>query len=382
MFASKSIRAALSLLALALAFTSAALQAQVVSVGAGQTQTNTGTITTGPPGQGIFQIAGGGTLNNNGTIFDNALGTNAGTINNNANATFFNNSGNLTNFGSISNAGSLFNQADLQNIGTITNSGQFSGSGSITNSGTFSNSGLANLGFMTNNATLTSSGTLGIFGTLQNNGTITSTGLLTNSSLLINNFGATMNIGQNSLFNPNIGSLQLIDNVGTVNMLGGNFLNANQGSSFYGQGVVNGNVVLGGLISPGNCQCLFTNTPTSEPGTLTINGDYTQTSTGLYNAQLGDRINISGNASLAGTLSFSIFPGFTVHAADSFIVMTFDSSTGAFDTLNLPALDPSLFWEVEYNQNDVTLFADTPEPTSLILLASGFGGLFFRRHKR
>ena len=90
---------------------------------------------------------------------------------------------------------------------------------------------------------------------------------------------------------------------------------------------------------------------------------------------------LEADASLAGTLSFSIFPGFTIHSGDHFVLMTFSSSSGAFDSLALPTISPDLRWVVDYNQDDVSLSA-APEPSSIALLLSGFGGLFLRRSRR
>lgn len=61
-------------------------------------------------------------------------------------------------------------------------------------------------------------------------------------------------------------------------------------------GLINGNVTNNGTVNPGN-----------SPGTLSINGDFTQTSSGTLQIEIAsssvfDRLVVSGNAALAGTL--------------------------------------------------------------------------------
>jgi hypothetical protein len=49
-----------------------------------------------------------------------------------------------------------------------------------------------------------------------------------------------------------------------------------------------------------------------------------------------DQLAVSGAATLAGTLSVSLTGGFVPSSGNEFQVMTFASSTGTFDTLDLP----------------------------------------------
>lgn len=58
-----------------------------------------------------------------------------------------------------------------------------------------------------------------------------------------------------------------------------------------GAGVINGDVTNNGIVAPGN-----------SPGTLTVNGNYTQTASGTLQIEPGDLLLVSGRASLAGTL--------------------------------------------------------------------------------
>jgi hypothetical protein len=123
---------------------------------------------------------------------------------------------------------------------------------------------------------------------------------------------------------------------GTTN-LGGGTLTAGtgvniQGGNFFGPGTINGDVTNAAQLSPG--------TPTS-PGILTINGSYTQTSTGVLNIKVGgltpgtqyDQLNVSGLATLAGTLNIILINMFSPNIGDTFVILTYGSRFGAFSTV-------------------------------------------------
>jgi len=102
-----------------------------------------------------------------------------------------------------------------------------------------------------------------------------------------------------------------------------------------GSGVINGNVVNNGVVSPGN-----------SPGILTINGDFTQTAAGtllieLASTSVFDQLVVNGNAALAGTLQIESFGGFVPQYGQQFDFLLANSITGEFDTIALP--NPELF---------------------------------------
>jgi hypothetical protein len=118
--------------------------------------------------------------------------------------------------------------------------------------------------------------------------------------------------------------------------------------------MVGGNVTnQGGNFSPG-----------SSAAVSTINGNYTQTS-GTLTIELGgiipgqqyDKLDISGLATLGGTLNVKLMPGFVPNAGQSFEFLSADAGvTGTFATRILPALPPSLLWQLQYGPNSVQLF--------------------------
>jgi hypothetical protein len=91
-----------------------------------------------------------------------------------------------------------------------------------------------------------------------------------------------------------------------------------------GSGTINANITNGGQVIPGG---------TGAIGTLTINGQYTQTTTGSLTIDLGgttagsqyNQLAVSGTATLGGTLNVSLINGFQPVLGNSFTALTFRS---------------------------------------------------------
>ncbi len=103
------------------------------------------------------------------------------------------------------------------------------------------------------------------------------------------------------------------------------------GSMLMGSGILNGDLINGGLLSPGN-----------SPGTMTINGNYTQTSGGTLAIEVGigvyDRLVVNGIATLAGTLAVSTVDGGTLALGDKYQFLTASGGiTGTFDSIAMPS---------------------------------------------
>jgi hypothetical protein len=118
----------------------------------------------------------------------------------------------------------------------------------------------------------------------------------------------------------------------TVVTGGGSVVGAS--GSITGSGMIVGDLEnVEGIVAPGN-----------SPGTLTIDGDYTQGSGGTLAIEIAgntpgdqyDRLVISGQASLAGTLNVTLIDSFTPLDGDTFDILDFSSVSGDFDLLNLP----------------------------------------------
>jgi hypothetical protein len=139
-----------------------------------------------------------------------------------------------------------------------------------------------------------------------------------------------------------------------------------------GGGTVGGDVDnSSGIVAPGN-----------SAGQLTVDGDYTQQSSGTLAIELGgitpgaehDHLQVTGNAALDGTLSVSLIDGFTPSAGSSFDILDWGTLGGAFSSLNLPTV-AGLTWDTsqlyitgelnltaallgDYNQNGIVDAAD------------------------
>lgn len=270
-----------------------------------------GTIT----GTGFFTLAAGKTINFDGSngpmTLDGRTFTNNGTI-------VYNTASNalsLANGASIANAGTFNIQSDTPvNVGPGTNT--------FTNSGTFAKTlgtGTTNLAPAFNNFNLVdlASGTVSFDG------------------------GFTQNTGNTTLNGGNLASPLTINvNGGTLN----------------GIGTITGDVSNAATLNPG-----------LSPGGLTITGNYTQTASGILNAELGgttpitsyDQLNVTGNASLNGTLNATLFGGFTPANNDVFDVLTYASSSGTFGTVNLPTFAGGGSFTTNQNATRYRLIAQT-----------------------
>jgi autotransporter-associated beta strand protein len=152
------------------------------------------------------------------------------------------------------------------------------------------------------------------------------------------------------------------------------------GGLLKGSGVIIGNVVNVGTLSPGN-----------SPGTLTINGNYTQGAAGTYNVQIFSpqnysRLIISGHASLDGTLHLTLASGFKLRPGDTFTVLTAGQGiSGTFHTISSNSPVSVNYENGVVNVNAVAAatseihFSDgTPDSTTALLADStfyGFGSL-------
>ena len=127
---------------------------------------------------------------------------------------------------------------------------------------------------------------------------------------------------------------------GAANIISGglyvnNVFNVAQGLTVFqnallgGSGVINGNVLNNGILAPGN-----------SVGTLTINGNYTQSSSGTFQLEIAnpgsfDQLFVSGNASLAGTLQV-LNLGKSLKYGQQYAFLQASSISGEFDAIELP----------------------------------------------
>ncbi|MGJ8641674.1 MAG: autotransporter-associated beta strand repeat-containing protein [Opitutaceae bacterium] len=104
--------------------------------------------------------------------------------------------------------------------------------------------------------------------------------------------------------------------------------------------------------------------PGASPAHTTITGDYTQESGGTLEIEIGgstqggeyDYLDISGTATLAGTVNVSFIDSYTPSGGESFTILSAGTLTNNGYTLTLPTLSESyLEWETDTNGNSITL---------------------------
>jgi len=125
-----------------------------------------------------------------------------------------------------------------------------------------------------------------------------------------------------------------------------------EGGSVTGSGDIEAPVTNGGTFAPGE-----------SAGKLTITGDYTQTSDGALQIEIGgatpetehDQLQISGTATLAGTLTLSLINDFNPDIDATFEILTSDSRVNEFDTLQGLSISPGKAFSVEYSATGITL---------------------------
>lgn len=122
------------------------------------------------------------------------------------------------------------------------------------------------------------------------------------------------------------------------------------GGVLQGTGMLMGNVSnSGGVIRPG-----------TSPGILTINGDFTQTTGGTLELEIGgtaetafDQLHITGTATLGGTLEAELINGYVPTYGNTFAVLQFGSHVGDFGSY--VGLAPVLKSQV--SDTDITLIS-------------------------
>jgi len=259
--------------------------------------------------------------------------------------------------------GTLIVNGFLNNSGSVTLLGSdlLDVSGDLNNTGTVSlaSNDTVRVGGSFNN------GTSGILTLQQSGGTVVA-GQFTNAGTVHVGAGNSLVVNGGQPFTSTAGQVVVDGNLisrGGVNILGG---------TLSGNGLIAGSITNSGILSPGDA-----------PGTLTIFGNYTQTSTGTLLEQVGwingsqaSLLDVNGTADLNGTLALTLLNGYNATIGDSFILMTFWSDYGSFNTVTGLNLGNGLFLDLFYDPHDVRAVVEsqpvaTPEPNSLILLLVG-----------
>ncbi len=124
----------------------------------------------------------------------------------------------------------------------------------------------------------------------------------------------------------------------------------NAGAGLGGTGTVQGDVINNGTLAPGN-----------SAGTFYVGGTYTESTSGRLEIELVsvatyDKLQVTGSASLAGTLAVTLVGGFFPAVGNAFEIVTAAGLGGSmFTNTNLPPLSSNLAWTVNYEANGVIL---------------------------
>ena len=235
--------------------------------------------------------------------------------------------------------------------GTVQTFGDFNlgGGGTLIANANFNVPGAANInssGFVVNSAfTVNDNVNLNASSAAVVNGVLSSASVNVNdaSSLVVNNSGTVA-------ANVNVGPSALLGLFGRIN---GSVVNA---GFFQGTGVVNGNVLNNGIVSPG-----------ASIGTLTINGNYTQSASGTLRIEVAgaspgqyDVLAVNGRATLAGRLQVIRVGGARLQIGDRIAFLTANGGvSGTFDTVenDFLATDSIVVFDVIYLPDAVLLGA-------------------------
>jgi hypothetical protein len=152
----------------------------------------------------------------------------------------------------------------------------------------------------------------------------------------------TLTIGTGSQIVSTPGTVTFVQTAGGLIDLRGGTLNAGtldvQGGVVAGFGTIDANVTNSGRIAPGVATG-------DQTGTISIVGNFAQSATGVLAIQLGgtaiadyDRLLVTlagaplGTATLGGTLEVTVLAGFTPALGNTFDVIAFEATAGAFAT--------------------------------------------------
>jgi hypothetical protein len=184
--------------------------------------------------------------------------------------------------------------------------------------------------------------------------------------------GSTFNfLSDSSLYGNAVSGTDtaLLDNAGTIEKTGGTGTSTIETGMMNNSGTVavsSGTVAMSATgTAPGQVYNLFTNSGSfliAAGSILQIHNDYTQTSTGSLQPTLAGagqfgQLQVSGQATLAGTLNVSSPSNFSPTTGQSFPVLTAASVSGTFSALSGLGSPPGMVLSPIYSSTEVVLQA-------------------------
>jgi hypothetical protein len=203
--------------------------------------------------------------------------------------------------------------------------------------------------------------------TVRNGGGIAASGAFTNAGALTVGPASTFSTGGNF---TQVGGFTIVD--GTVTAANTVTLN---GGFLSGSGTVQANLINNAQVIPGG-----------SPGRLTVQGNYTQLANGVLDIELGgtvpisqyDQLQVSGSATLGGTLNASLLNGFTPVLGQTFLVVNYANVSGDFATYNPATLVDALVLTKSVTAGSVILgVVQLASPTEIDLSSDHSSGSLY-----
>ncbi len=191
--------------------------------------------------------------------------------------------------------------------------------------------------------------------TIQNGANFTSGQAFTNAGMVTIDSNDAFIPGGTGVYTQTGGTTIL--SAGTLGSTG-NQINI-QGGTLSGPGTVNANLTNAGEVDLG-----------SNPGILAVKGNYTQTAAGALTIKVGgatagslfDQVNVTGTATLNGTLNVTLINGYAPGLEVSYDVLNFSSSSGSFATFNSPQINSNPAFTTSATPTSFDLIGTTNAP--------------------
>jgi hypothetical protein len=192
----------------------------------------------------------------------------------------------------------------------------------------------------------------GIF-TLSSGATLTTTGgAFTNAGTFTVSSGSSFKIGGSSFTFTQSGGKSTID--GTLTSSTASTVTLN-GGTLFGGGTVNDSLVDNAAVTPADSA--------AKTAILNVKKTYTQGTAGVLNISIGgtaagtnfDQLNVTGTASLGGTLNISLINGFVPAVGSTFDILNGSTVSSNWSTINGLSINGSEHFTETVNSNDVIL---------------------------
>lgn len=171
----------------------------------------------------------------------------------------------------------------------------------------------------------------------------------------------------------------IVSGTANVTKSGAGTLKLTGTNSYTGETIISeGSILLDNLTGSLTNQAGTVSLGTSGASLATIGDDFTQSSGGRLEIEIGsnvagsgyDQLQVADTVSLAGTLDVTFLNNYTPVDGDSFTIVTGASITDAGLLFNTPTLQDNFYWEVEWTSTSLTL---NIEADSLAIFRNTYG---------